>query len=248
MEEALNIEYDAVKMNGKYYHTNSSKYVVIRYADDFVVLCKTLEDAKEVYGLLEEYLDERGLTLAPDKTCITHIKQGFDFLGFNIRCYKGENRNRVLTKASKDSKKAFRKKAKDIIYHCYPWNLEESIIKLNYLINGTGYYWRIGSNKKIFSKMDYYIYQLWMKQIKRWYPNKSVKWAVKKHFKESLLPNRKDKWVFTDPKSNCQVNKMSWIGIRYARCIKYKATPYDCEYDEYLEKHKFKTPFQCLYG
>lgn len=87
-----------------------------------------------------------------------------------------------------------------------------------------------------------------MRQIKRWYPNKSVKWRVKKHFKESLDPNHNDKWTFTDPKTDSQVDKMSWINIKYSRCIKYKATPYDVEYDEYMEKHKSKTPFQCLYG
>ena len=47
-----------------------------------VILCKTLEDAKDIYGLLNEYLKDRGLTLAPDKTHITHIKEGFNFLGY----------------------------------------------------------------------------------------------------------------------------------------------------------------------
>ena len=40
---------------------------MVRYADDFVILCKTKEDAKNVYNLLEGYLKQRGLTLAPDK-------------------------------------------------------------------------------------------------------------------------------------------------------------------------------------
>ena len=248
LEDALNIKYKQKKTHGKYYYNNISKYVVIKYADDFVILCKTLEDAEDIYGLLDDYLEDRGLTLAPDKTRITHIKDGFDFLGYNIRCYEGQDRDKVLVKASKDSIKSFKNKAKYIISRCYPWNLEESIIKLNYLINGTGNYWRIGSNKKIFNKMDNYIYELWMRQIKRWYPNKSVKWRVKKHFKESLDPNHNDKWTFTDPKTDSQVDKMSWINIKYSRCIKYKATPYDVEYDEYMEKHKSKTPFQCLYG
>lgn len=89
MEEALNIEYAPQKINGKYYFLNRSKYVVVRYADDFVVLCKTLDDAKEVPPLLKEYLKERDLTFVSDKTRISHIKEGFDFLRFNIRCYKG---------------------------------------------------------------------------------------------------------------------------------------------------------------
>lgn len=248
MEEALNIKYKPHKHNGKYYYTNPSKYVVVRYADDFVVLCRTLEDANAVYDLLDEYLNERGLTLASDKTRITHINDGFDFLGFNIRSYRGYDRDRVLVKASKDSIKSFKRKAKEIIRKCYPWNIEESIIKLNNLINGTAHYWRIGSNKDIFNTLDDYIHELWMRQLKRWYPNKSVGWRVNKHFKESLLPNHNEKWIFTDPNTNCQVDRMFWIKIWRHRCIKYKATPYDSEYDEYLEKYKSKTPFQCLYG
>ena len=131
---------------------------------------------KELYpDLLDDYLNERGLTLASDKTRITNLYDGFDFLGYNIRCYRGKDRDKVLIKASNDSIKSFMHKAKVIIRNCYPWNLEESITRLNYLINGTGNYWKRGSNKKLFSKMDNYIFRLWMRQIKRWYPNKSTK-------------------------------------------------------------------------
>ena len=247
-KKALNITYKRQKINGQYYSVNNSKYVVLKYANDFVVLCRTLEDAKDVYGLLGDYLKERGLTLAPDKTKITHINDGFDFLGFNIRCYHGQDRDKVLIKASKDSIKSFKNKAKNIIRKCYPWNIEESIKKkLNYLINGTAYYWRIGSNKRTFANMDNYIYELLMRQLKRWYPNKSVKWMVNKHFKMSLHPSYNNKWTFTDPNTDCQVDKMSRVKIKYHNCIKYNATPYDAEYEEYLTKYKLKTPFECLY-
>ena len=129
----------------------------------------------------------------------------------------------------------------------YPWNIKESIKRLNSLINGTGYYWRIGTNKRIFTKLDNFIYNNLLRQAKRWHPKKSTKWVVNKYFKESLLPNHKDNWIFTDPNSEEQVDKMAWIRIRYHRCIKYKATPYDSEYDDYLTKYKSKTPFQCLF-
>lgn len=69
---------------------------MIRYADDFVVLCKTKEDAKNVYSLLEPYFSERGITLSLDKIKITHLSEGVDFLGFNIRGYQ----NRTRTKGS----------------------------------------------------------------------------------------------------------------------------------------------------
>lgn len=247
IEEALNVTYKRRKRNGEYCYTIDSKYVVIVYADDFVVLCKSLDDAKEVYSLLEDYLEERGLTLAPDKTKITSLYDGFDFLGYNIRCYKGQDHDKVLIKASKDSIKSFKRKAKDIISNCYPWNLDESIDRLNNLIYGTGMYWRIGSNKRLFSKMDNYIYELWMRQIKRWHPNKSTKWRVKKYFKDSQFPDSKDKWCFTDSNTNNQVIKMAKIRIKYHICLKYKATPYDDAFNDYYMKRSFKKPFEIVF-
>ena len=92
------------------------------------------------------------------------------------------------------------------------------------------------------------LYEILLKQAKRWYPNKPVSWIIDKHFKESLHPKYNWKWTFTNPNTNSQVDRMSWIDIGYSRCIKYKATPYDVEYEEYLKKHEHKTPFQCLYG
>ena len=77
--------------------------------------------------------------------------------------------------------------------------------------------------------------------------NKPINWIINKHFKESLHPNYKWKWTFTNPNTNSQVDRMSWIKIKYSRCIKYKATPYDSEYDKYLENRYYMTPFQYLY-
>ena len=74
-----------------------------------------MKDANEVYEHLDGYLKERGLTLAPDKTKITHIDDGIDFLGYNVRCYKGHDRDRVLVKASKDSVKSFKSKGIQLI-------------------------------------------------------------------------------------------------------------------------------------
>ena len=55
---------------------------MIRYADDFVIFAKSKGDIEEIYDILNPYLKERGLELAEDKTRITHISEGFDFLGF----------------------------------------------------------------------------------------------------------------------------------------------------------------------
>jgi RNA-directed DNA polymerase len=92
------------------YHRNScgnihcnqaSKFKVnfVRYADDFIVTAKTEEIAKEVKELIKDFLKGRGLELSDEKTIITHIDNGFDFLGWNFRKYKGK----LLVKPSKKS-------------------------------------------------------------------------------------------------------------------------------------------------
>jgi RNA-directed DNA polymerase len=67
------------------------KVNMVRYADDFIITGDSKELLEnEVRPLVEQFLTQRGLTLSADKTCITHIDQGFDFLGQNLRKYDGK--------------------------------------------------------------------------------------------------------------------------------------------------------------
>ena len=117
MEDALNIKYERRKRSdGSYTFINKSKYVLIRYADDFVVLCKTKADALKVYELLESYLEQRGLTLSKEKTKITHLSKGFDFLGVNFKSHKTSKGFYVMSCPSKDSVKSYMNKARDIFF------------------------------------------------------------------------------------------------------------------------------------
>ena len=75
METALGIKY--TKRN-----ENITKYPLCFYTDDFIIMCKIREDAESLYPKLTNYLLDRGLTLAKEKARITHITEGFNFLGF----------------------------------------------------------------------------------------------------------------------------------------------------------------------
>src|SRR6056297_2947818 len=66
---------------------NKNKVNITVYADDFVVTAKSKEILEEIQTKIEEFLKERGLELSREKTKITHIKEGFDFLGWNFRKY-----------------------------------------------------------------------------------------------------------------------------------------------------------------
>ncbi|MBW2646616.1 MAG: hypothetical protein JRE23_10635 [Deltaproteobacteria bacterium] len=85
------------------------------------------EDAREIIG---NFLAIRGLELSPEKTVITHIDEGFDFLGWNFRKYKGT----LLIKPSQKSIKAITQTLKTIVSKAKVWTQDELIKTLNYSI------------------------------------------------------------------------------------------------------------------
>jgi len=87
------------------------KVNLVRYADDFVVTAENRDILEEIKILLTDFLAQRGLTLSEEKTLITHISEGFDFLGFNIRKYKGT----LLIRPSEKSQKKIREKLHEAI-------------------------------------------------------------------------------------------------------------------------------------
>jgi RNA-directed DNA polymerase len=116
----------------------TAKYKVnfVRYADDFIVTAKTEEIAKEVKELIKDFLKDRGLELSDEKTTITHIDIGFDFLGWNFRKYKGK----LLIKPSKKSIDKVTEKISNTIKKGKAWTQEAIIKTLNPIITGWSNY------------------------------------------------------------------------------------------------------------
>lgn len=104
----------------------------MRYADDFIITADSEETAKEIMELLRSFLEERGLELSEEKTLITHIDEGFDFLGWNFRKYNGK----LLVKPSKTSIDRVTRKISDIIKKAKAWKQEDLINVLNPIITG----------------------------------------------------------------------------------------------------------------
>jgi RNA-directed DNA polymerase len=93
----------------------AAKVNFVRYADDFIVTAASKELLEhEVKPLVEAFMKERGLELASEKTCITHIEDGFDFLGQNVRKYKTGKRHTLLIKPAQKSVHAHLEKIRDI--------------------------------------------------------------------------------------------------------------------------------------
>lgn len=248
MEDALNIKYrcKTSKRDGTVWEMDPrSNYTMIRYADDFVVMCETKEQAEKVYELLEPYLKTRGLELAAEKTKVTNITEGFDFLGFNIRRYEYTKKNgnfhsKLLIKPSKESIKKCKKDIKEIFKKCNGTNVNVLLTKLNPVITGKANYWSPAVAKEIFADIDRYVWLKIRKFLKRLHPKKSWKWRYKKYFKPDKYGISKDKWLLTDPVKRLQIVKMAWTPIIRHSMVVYKNTPYDKSKEEYFFKRDIK--------
>jgi len=109
MEDMLGRKFGSMKLDGHCYRTNKTPVHLVRYADDFIIIGRSKEILeKEVKPLITEFLKERGLELSEEKTKITHVSEGFDFLGQNIRRYRfGKTNSKLLTRPSKKNVKTF---------------------------------------------------------------------------------------------------------------------------------------------
>ena len=122
----------------------------VRYADDVVVLCRESKHAEEALVLVQETLNDLGLSLSKEKTHITTFYQGFDFLGFHITCGRASIRAKSLSN--------FKAKVKKITRRSH--NLDASVIeRLNNLIRGTHAYFTpwFGTPWKQFRRLDHLI-------------------------------------------------------------------------------------------
>ena len=191
IEKILADKYHKSK-SGKINSNHAAKYKVnfCRYADDFIVTAKTEEIAKEVKELIKDFLKDRGLELSDEKTLITHIDNGFDFLGWNFRKYNGK----LLVKPSKKSIDKFTEKISETIKRGKAWKQEELIDNLNPTIIGWTNYHRSVVSSEIFNKLDSRIWNMLWHWAKRRHPDKSKHWIANKYWHSGGNRN----WVFSE--------------------------------------------------
>jgi RNA-directed DNA polymerase len=240
MEKELGVKYWRNKKHG--YYLNANSIGIVRYADDFVAICHTQEQANSMYDKMTEYLNKRGLSLSMEKTKVTHIEDGFDFLGFNIRQYKQNNgKTKLLIKPSAGSIKKARLTIRDAFARKRGSYVNALIAELNPIIRGIGNYWSKVVSKKIFNGIDNYVWQKTRKFINQLHPRKSNKWKAKRYFKPDRNGISKDKWLLTDPKNNSvQITKMSWIPIERHIMIKFDNSPDNPQLKQYFEQRDEK--------
>ena len=211
-------------------HFKGQKVNYIRFADDFLVTGNSKELLKyQVKPMIEEFMAERGLMLSPEKTK-TNIADGFDFLGWNFRKYKGK----LLQKPSKDNFAAVRSKISEIISANKTAKQENLIQQLNPVIRGWANYHRHAVAKRSFSSLDYQIWIMLWQWAKRRHPNKGAKWIKKKYFMTTGMRN----WVFgckdQDGKMVILVKASDTAIVRHTK-IKGDANPFDSNWNTYFE-------------
>lgn len=164
-------------------NAKKSKVQCVRYADDFVVTAASKELLEEeVKPWVEQFLSVRGVALSREKTQITHIHQGFDFLGWNFRKYvpKSPYRNaKLLIKPSKKNVSAFYRKVREIIKGSGALTQDALIGQLNPVLKGWAQYHSTVVAKQTFSKLDSLIFWRLWRWAKRRHPRKSADWIRK---------------------------------------------------------------------
>jgi RNA-directed DNA polymerase len=218
-------------------HGNSPKVNLARYADDFIVTGASKELLEqEVKPLIETFMQERGLSLSQEKTVITHIEDGFDFLGQQVRKYKNGS---VLTTPAKKNVKAFLKKVRGIIEKNKASSAGQLIEKLNPVIRGWAIYHRFGASSQTFSSVDHAIFNKLWQWAKRRHPKKNATWVKQKYFRTKGAKH----WVFTgevtdEERNTTLVYLQRAIDVKIQRHtpIQGAANPFDPAWETYFEK------------
>lgn len=206
MEEAAGVRYDS---RG---YVKPGCPTVITYADDFVALCHSREQAETVQARIGAWLKDRGLTLNGEKTRIGRIDDGFNFLSFTIRRYHVQSGTKVLTKPSRDALKKIRRRNAAELRALRGAHPIEVINTMNPIIRGQANYYRPGASKKAYQALDNHLWQHLYKWARRRHPNKNRKWVAARYF-GSFNPTRRNKWVYGDRETGAYLHHYAWTKI-----------------------------------
>jgi RNA-directed DNA polymerase len=213
--------------------------------------CPTYE--KDVLPIIRQFLNERGLTLSDEKTKVTYINNGFDFLSQNIRRYP---KGKLLIKPSDSTVKEFKHKLRVVVFQNLGASAHELINQLNPILRGWSNYHKHIVSKEIFKEMDYYLWYLLGKWCKRRHPNKSWKWIRSKYFSASGELCTFASVRLSSSKKKVRINKIFRLGyipiIRHVK-VKSSSNPFLREDEKYFKQRykdllvkSLKTKQQCV--
>jgi len=213
-----------------------AKVNVIRYADDFVITGKTQELLETtIKPAVEKFLLERGLTLSPEKTRITRIEDGFDFLGQNPRKYQGK----LLIKPARDNVAAFLTKIRKSIRKFTARKTGDLIRTLNPIIRGWANFHRHIVASSTFKSVDNQIYCYLWDWAKKRHQDKGKMWLVRKYWRGGPTARSFGTVEQTpDGKRRVELLRASQIHIKRHVKVRSDANPFDPHYDDYFAGRK----------
>jgi RNA-directed DNA polymerase len=183
MEQALGMQYTP---KGALRGT----YALVKYADDLAVLGPTQEKAIEAQDRLSQWLSGRGLRLADEKTHIRHLRDGCNFLSFNIRHYPAPNSSRsgykLLIKPSPEAIHDVKRTLRGIWRKHVGSPTVALINAMNPVMRGWSNYFRIGVSKETFTNLDKFMYDRAQRYMKRRHPTKSGQWRTDTYWGRTL--------------------------------------------------------------
>ncbi len=216
--------------------TRCDKVNFIRYADDFVVTAASKEILEQqVKPVIVNFLRERGLKLSEEKTLITHITQGFNFLGQRVRKYG----KKLLIRPTRQSVRSVLEKARQRIESCRGSPAAVLICKLNPLLRGWANYHRHVVSKRTFGRVDHCLRKMLWGWARRSHPNKSCGWIKRRYYAAD------EKGAFSIWRRDREGKRRALCAYPVARTIierhikvRGEANPYEPENVEYFEKRQ----------
>jgi RNA-directed DNA polymerase len=221
------------------FKSRKSKVHLVRYADDFVVTGSSQELLEQqVKPMIAEFLAQRGLTLSPAKTRITHVTEGFDFLGWNMRWLdKG-----LRSTPSKKNRLTFSRKLRQTIRSLGTAPQQEMMKRLNPMIRGWAQYHRCVAVNQVFRKMDHMLFGALWRWSRRRHPNKGKRWIKRRYFRREGARD----WVFGA--EGLRLLRFSDFSYREHYKVKSEANPYDPQWEDYFAKRLARQMMQTLAG
>jgi RNA-directed DNA polymerase len=240
MEQAAGVRYRNSARSGA--ETVSGSPVLVRYADDYVAMCDSRQQAEQVQARLAAWLEPRGLRFNEDKTNIVHVEDGFSFLGFSIRRYVDrQGSGKLLIKPSNESVMRLRERLAAEVRSLRGANAAAVVFHLNPVIRGWSAYYRSVVSSKVFTRLDHYVWQLTYRWARHTHPNKSRGWAAARYF-GAFNKARQDRWVFGDRDTGVYLTKFAWTKIVRHVPVHGRASPDDPALARYWAERRRKQP------
>ena len=208
----------------------------VRYADDFIVTAARREVLEErIKPVIVAFLQERGLTLSEEKTRITHIEEGFDFLGQNLR----KRGQKLMITPSRKAIAGIREKARQCIRRCRGLTTEVLIRTLNPILRGWANYHRYVVAREAFYQVQRYVNDLLWRWARRRHPNKSCTWRCRKYY-PAAGGGAFSTWVRTRAGEPRLLKVRSLLQTVMERHIKVRAeaNPYHPDWVEYFKQRR----------